>query len=174
MSFNILEYLSVLGHLVFRGKFQILDILCIFLLFPCFCINFGSNFLPETFYEILENVHKVKQVVFVWCLDVHSPCCNGVNEVNRVRLTLKNMYLYLYPVFQYTSQLAHPTCYVWVYFLTDFSSPHFIPDWWDVIQSHNPANIQIFSQLLGSSHGRLVDCSLQALGIKIQDTSESF
>lgn len=48
------------------------------------CINFKGNYLFVTFYEILENVHKIKWVVLMWYLDVHSLV---VFEVNKAMLT---------------------------------------------------------------------------------------
>lgn len=84
MCFNILEYLNALGRLVFRRNFFISFFLYFLFFSSLFCINFKGHFLLVTFYEILENIHKVKWVVLMWCLDVHSLT---VFEVNKAMLT---------------------------------------------------------------------------------------
>jgi len=72
------------------GNFFFISFFVYFLPFPLFlcCINFQGSFPPETFYEILENVRKVKLVASLGCLDVHSPRSNRVGfEVNRATIT---------------------------------------------------------------------------------------
>lgn len=67
-----------------KGYFFISFFLYFLFFSSLFCINFKGNFLFVTFYEILENVQKVKWVVLMWYLDVHSLI---VFEVNKTMLT---------------------------------------------------------------------------------------
>lgn len=81
------------GILYLEGFFFISFFVYFLVFSSLFCINFKGNFLLVTFYEILENVHEVKWVVLMWCLDVHSLI---VFEVNKAMLTQNHVTSWLY------------------------------------------------------------------------------